>query len=549
MISAMPTLQVETADGPSQPVRLEVAEFTIGRATESALAIPSLALSRHHARILRRDGGYVLEDRGSRNGTYLNGVAIAEPMPLADGDEIRLGDVRIVFRADTAAVAIGGPAKPVSGSETFFLRRDQLDFRRYAEESRSGAVAIEAGIWPTLSDAAATLITHYPVDKLLDVVMDIVLRAVPAQRGALLLRSEDGELETRVLRTPPGQQELRISRTILQQVIDEQKAVLTVDAMLDERFGLAQSIRMQGIRSILCVPLWAERDVIGLIYVDNQIADHAFSQTDLKLLGLIANMAAVKVENCRLLAEQIEKERMEEQLQVAAEIQRRLLPQTNPEVDCYAVRGFTRPCYEIGGDYYDFLWRGGRRLALIIADVSGKGVGAALLMAAFQASLRTLVRGDLEAAPLIDRLNGVLKENSPASKFVTAFYGELDLDSHELLYVNAGHNPPYLVRGGAVEALPATGPVVGLLPGVVFRTGRVQLGAGDLLALYTDGVTECESVAEEEFGDQRLQSFLVAHAGDDLDEIARTLFEELGAFSRGAPRKDDTTVLLARRLA
>ncbi|MGE5233128.1 MAG: SpoIIE family protein phosphatase [Acidobacteriota bacterium] len=545
----MPTLQVETADGPSQPVRLEVAEFTIGRATESALAIPSLALSRHHARIVRRDGGYVLEDRGSRNGTYLNGVAIAEPMPLADGDEIRLGDVRIVFRADTAAVAIGGPQKPVSGSETFFLRRDQLDFRRYAEESRSGVVATEAGIWPTLSDAAATLITHYPVDQLLDVVMDIVLRAVPAQRGALLLRSEGGELETRVLRTPPGQQELRISRTILQQVIDEQKAVLTVDAQLDERFGLAQSIRMQGIRSILCVPLWAERDVIGLIYVDNQIADHAFSQTDLKLLGLIANMAAVKVENCRLLAEQIEKERMEEQLQVAAEIQRRLLPQSNPEVASYAVRGFTRPCYEIGGDYYDFLWRGSRRLGLIIADVSGKGVGAALLMAAFQASLRTLVRGDLQAAPLIDRLNGVLKENSPASKFVTAFYGELDLDSHELLYVNAGHNPPYLVRGGAVEALPATGPVVGLLPGVSFRTGSVRLSPGDLLALYTDGVTECESVTEEEFGDQRLQSFLVTHAGDDLDELARTLFEELGAFSRGAPRKDDTTVLLARRLA
>ncbi len=549
MISWMPTLHVETADQPPRPVRLEAPEFTIGRANESSLAIPSLSLSRHHARIVRHDGRYLLEDCGSRNGTYLNGVAIAEPSTLGDGDEIRLGDVRIVFRADTAAVEISAPAKEVSGSETFFLRRDQLDFRRYAEQSRSGVVATEAGIWPTLSDAAATLITHHPIGKLLDVVMDIVFRAVPAQRGALLLRRDDGELETRVLRTPPGQQELRISRTILQQVVDEQKAVLTVDAQLDERFGLAHSIRMQGIRSILCVPLWAEREVIGLIYVDNLISDHAFSQTDLKLLGLIANMAAVKVENARLLEEQIEKERLEEQLQVAAEIQRRLLPQANPEVPSYAVRGFTRPCYEIGGDYYDFLWRGDRRLALIVADVSGKGVGAALLMAAFQASLRTLVRGDLQAAPLLDRLHEVIRENSPASKFVTAFYGELDLESHELRYVNAGHNPPYLVRDSAVTALPATGPVVGLLPRVAYRTGSVTLAPGDLLALYTDGVTECESATEEEFGDPRLQEFLLRHAGDDLDAIARALFEELGAFSRGAPRKDDTTVLFARRLA
>lgn len=542
---AMPTLHVEPSDHAAYQVRIAGDDFTIGRSAESSLSIPSLSLSRHHARIVRRDGRYLLEDCGSRNGTYLNHNALGEAMPLSDGDEIRMGDVRMRFRADTASVAVTGP--PVSGSDTFFLRRDQLDFRRYAEESRSGALAVEAGIWPTLSEAAATLITHYPLDRLLEVVMDIAFRAVPAERGALLLRREDGELETKVVRTPAGQQELQISRTILQQVMEEQKAVLTVDALLDERFGMAHSIRMQGIRSILCVPLFAEREVIGLIYVDNLLADHAFSQTDLRLLGLIANMAAVKVENARLLAEQIEKERLEEQLQVAADIQRRLLPQGNPDVAGYAVRGFTRPCYEIGGDYYDFLWRGEGRLALVVADVSGKGVGAALLMAAFQASLRTLVEGEAPPGALWARLNRVLKANSPASKFVTAFYAELEVERHVLTYVNAGHNPPFVVRGGATRPLPATGPVAGLLSGVVYRTGSVELEAGDLLVLYTDGVTECESAAEEEFGEERLKAFLREHAAESLDEIARLLFEELGVFSRGAPRKDDTTLMLVRR--
>jgi len=301
------------------------------------------------------------------------------------------------------------------------------------------------------------------------------------------------------------------------------------------------------VRSVICVPLWNEQSVIGLIYADNQISDRAFSQSDLRLLGLIANMAAVKVENSRLLAQQIEKERLEEQLEVAAQIQRRLLPQASPEVKGWELRGVSQSCYEIGGDYFDYLRLSDGRLGLVIADVSGKGVGAALLMAAFQASLRALA-GTCPPVELLERLNKVMFENSPAAKYVTAFYGELDPATGEFIYVNAGHNPPLVVCDGKAKALDSTGPVVGLIQPARFATGSERLAPGTLLVLYTDGVTECENAAEIEYGQERLTRLIERTASAELAAVAAALFDDLASYAAGAPRKDDTTTVLVRRL-
>jgi sigma-B regulation protein RsbU (phosphoserine phosphatase) len=550
----MPTLQVKPSDRAPLRVELKGDVFTIGRASDCDLSIPSLWLSRGHAKILRRGDTYWLQDTCSRNGTFVNLRPIDEPVALADGDEIRLGDVRMSFQLDPESqVAVVQDPLPPRPSDAFVLGADEISFTRYAEESRSAKPGArrEADLWPALNAAAATLITHYPLERLLEVVMDIVFRAVPAQRGALMLRRPDApaELDTRVVRAPAGERRLDISHTIVRQVLDGRRAVLTADALTDGRFERAESICAEGIRSVLCVPLWNEREVIGLIYVDNLVSRRAFSQSDLRLLGLIASMAAVKIENARLLLEQIERARFAEQLQVAAQIQRHLLPQADPDVPGYELRGMSRPCYEIGGDYYDYLWRGGGRLALVVADVSGKGVGAALLMAAFQASLRTLASGDGDPVALVTRLNRAMAENSPESKFVTVFYAELDPARHTLEYVNAGHNPPLCLRGGAVHRLAPTGPVVGLLPGATYRSERIPLAPGELLTLYTDGITECEDVEEQEFGEGRLARFVAEHGRRPLDELSRRLLAALAEFSVGAPRKDDSTLILLRRTA
>jgi serine phosphatase RsbU (regulator of sigma subunit) len=300
---------------------------------------------------------------------------------------------------------------------------------------------------------------------------------------------------------------------------------------------------------VICVPLWNDQDVTGLIYVDNMLADHAFSQTDLRLLGLIANMAAVKVENLRLVRQQIEKERLDEQLVLAASIQRRLLPHAAPALPGYELCALSRPCYEIGGDYYDFVARGPDRLAVVVADVSGKGVGAALLMAAFQASLRTLLREPMALGAMVERVSELLRESSVPGKFVTAFVCEIDGARHRLTYVNAGHNPPVIVGASGVLPLAATGPVAGLLAGRRYSEGEAEFTAGDLLVLYTDGITERESAANEEFGLDRLASFFAARRGAALAELPGALLEELSTFAGGAPPQDDSTVVLLRRSA
>jgi serine phosphatase RsbU (regulator of sigma subunit) len=547
----MPSLWVEQPDRAPFEVELGRNPLGIGRSAQSDLSIPSLSLSRNHARILADGQGYLLEDSGSRNGTYLNGRPVTAPARLADGDEIRVGDVVLRFAENSRpAVRVAAASGELHRDETFILRKEDLSFRRFAQESRSGELKADIGatLWPVLNEAAATLIRHFELGELLEVIMDIVLRAVPAQRGALLLRRDDGSggLEPRVVRQPEGQTGLQLSSTILQEAV-EGRAVLTVDAQADDRFGSAQSIRIQGIRSVLCVPLWNDRDVTGLIYVDNLLSDHAFSQNDLRLLGLIANMAAVKVENLRLLRQQIEKERMDEQLAVAAAIQRRLLPQSDPVIAGYEVRALSRSCYEIGGDYYDFVERTPGVLAVVIADVSGKGVGAALLMAAFQASLRTLLREPMPLPAMVRRVSDLLLENSAPGKFVTAFVAQLDLATHRLTYVNAGHNPPVVLGAAGAVPLGATGPVVGLLPGVTYTEGAVELRAGDLVVLYTDGITEREGPGDDEYGLGRLSAFFAARRDVALGALPEALLENLSQFAGGAPPRDDSTVVLLKR--
>jgi serine phosphatase RsbU (regulator of sigma subunit) len=545
----MPRLKVQLPDGKTFQAEMRAASFSIGRAPHNDLVLDSLSLSRQHARLMGEGKNWSVEDSGSRNGTSVNGRLITGALALQDGDEIRVGDVRLLFQRDATASVTLTPEPLSRGEQTFFLNRDALDVQRYAEQERSKSQKSgeHPNVWMLLGEAASTLIADYPLEQLLEVILDLACRAVPAQRVALLLLNADDELETRASRNLAGQQTLAISHTVAQAVLQNKQAVLTVDAQADQRFESAASIRIQGIRSVLCAPLLGRESVRGLIYADSLIGQRTFTENDLRLLGLIANMAAVKIENLQLQGERIEKERLDEQIEVAARIQRRLLPQENPTIAGYAVHGLSQPCYEIGGDYFDFLRRTPRRFGFVVADVSGKGVGAALLMSAFQASLRTLARTDMPPADLIQRVNEVIVESSTPGKFVTAFYAELDLETHRLDYVNAGHNPPVLVGPEGERTLDSTGPIVGILPGAGFSSASVDFEPGALLAIYSDGMTEAENPAGEEFGFERLLAMVARLRGEPPPLAAQAMFQELVTFEGAAPRKDDCTLVLLRR--
>jgi serine phosphatase RsbU (regulator of sigma subunit) len=550
----MPILRIEQKHEKPFEVELIKDSFSIGRSSGNDLAFNHLSLSRRHAMIIKEKDDFYLEDCGSRNGTFLNGARIAGRTMLKSSDTIQLGEIILRFVDPALAGLEVTDTGPSMHENTFMIDSNKFSLQRYAQEQKDRSIVPttdEENIWPALNQAASTLITHYPIDELLEVVMNIVFQAVPAERGALLLRNPEKpeNLDSRVVRNTLVNQQLQISRTIINEVAGKQRAVLTLDAQTDDRFGTAQSIQMQGIRSIICVPLWNNREVIGLIYIDNLIARRTFTQSDLRLVALIANMAAVKIENELLIQQKLEMKRLEEQLSVASQIQRRFLPQFNPEFADYQIYGLNRSCYEIGGDYYDFILKTNGRTGIVIADVSGKGVGAALLMASFQASLRALIDVEPDPAALVGRLNKVMISNSPTNKYITVFYGELDPVTHTFEYVNAGHNPPiHLSRESSTE-LSACGPVVGIVPVVQYQKRVLQLEPGDLIVLYTDGITECMNPAGEEFGENGVMDFLLKNRDAKLEELAQSLEDFIREFTNAAPPIDDSTLIFLRRVS
>ena len=239
---------------------------------------------------------------------------------------------------------------------------------------------------------------------------------------------------------------------------------------------------------------------------------------------------------------------MEEQLVVPAQIQRRLLPQFNPEIHGYEVFGINHSCYEIGGDYYDFIQKSDGKLGVVIADVSGKGVGAALLMAAFQASLRTLALSERDPAHLMAQINSVMLQNSTGNKYITVFYGELDLGTGSFEYVNAGHNPPLFMKKGDHTFLKASGPVVGIVPGAKYTCNQVMMEPQDLLFMDPDGITECYNPQDEEFGEEGVVKFMTEHRDTPVDEISTLLENHLREFTNSAPPVDDATLVLLKRV-
>lgn len=550
----MPILRVEQKHEKPFEVELIKDVFTVGRSSGNDLAFNHLSLSRHHAKLLKEKDQFFLEDSGSRNGTFLNGNRLTGRQSVKNGDVIQLGEIILRFVDPAAGGLQFTDTGPSFHEMTFMIDSNKFNLQRYAEEQKSSPSAVaseEVNIWPALNQAASALITHYPIDELLEVVMNIVFQAVPAERGALLLRNptKPESLEIRVVRNSIETQRLQISRTIVEEVTTKQRAVLTLDAQSDDRFGTAQSIQMQGIRSIICVPLWNNREVIGLIYIDNLIARRQFTQSDLRLIALIANMAAVKIENELLIQQKLDMKRLEEQLSVAAQIQRRFLPQASPSLPDYNIFGFNRSCYEIGGDYYDFISKENGRLGIVIADVSGKGVGAALLMASFQASIRALVNTEPDPANLLARLNLVMLHNSPTNKYITVFYGELDTTRHVFEYVNAGHNPPIHMAAVGSVPLGTGGPVVGILPAATYVKKEVKIEPGDMLFLYTDGITECTNPEGDEFGEEGVVKFLEQNRGTKLEDLAQLLEDHIREFTHSAPPVDDSTMIFLKRVS
>src|SRR6185295_12288980 len=321
-------------------------------------------------------------------------------------------------------------------------------------------------------------------------------------------------------------------------VMQQKSSVLVKDMEQERALQQQLSIIGQQIHSLMAVPLQTLDEVIGLIYVDSRLFGREFTPDDLDLLTVLANVAANRIR-------QEQEQRRTRDLEHAAEIQTRLLPGQPPSVPGFDFAGHNAPCRTVGGDYYDFLPSSDGRVALALGDVAGKGMPAALMMSSLQARVQLLTEEHVDLASMMYRLDRSIAAHCPVNRFITLFLCRLDPSISEMAYCNAGHNAGLVVRGnGEVRTLPATGPVLGLLPGPSYEERREPFERGDLLALYSDGVTET-LLGDDEFGAERLSEILVRHRGEPAKEIVAAINRAVIEWGGPGPAEDDVTLLIA----
>jgi len=556
----MATLYIYPKQGDSYSVVLKDAPIGLGRASDNEIPIPDPFCSSHHAQIVPSDGGFVVKDNGSKNGTFVNGKKILSPATLKIGDEILVGSVRILFDRPlrTNVELTDGPAPPTNLNTIIPMREILAKPTSRATATASAPLTdadqmrIENRMFSVLSEVSQALVLHKPIGELLEYVMDLISAHMSMDRGVLMLKEGNPvQLIPKVVRVnakPLRNQKIQVSRSIVAMAFDQQLSVLTSDAAVDPRFKARESIIDSGIHSVMCVPLWNNNEIIGVIYADRISFLQAFTEEDLRLLTLLSNLAAVKIENSRLIEQSIEMEKMERELELAARIQKDFLPKSDPAFARFGVAGKNVPCLQVGGDYYDYIPIDGGRIGLAVADVSGKGVSASLLMASLRAALQSEVRPHYELPAMAAKLNEFVHRSSAINSFITFFFAELNTATGELTYVNAGHNAPLILGcDGGVRTLPSTGLCLGMLPEMTFEEGRETLAPGEIMILYTDGLSESRNAANEEYGADRLAEVCRKNPETSAREMMDAIFRDLEAFTNRAPAADDRTLVIVRR--
>ena len=551
----MPEVKIKYADHTTETFPLTRLRTTIGRSARSDICIPDAFASRLHAEIRKEGDAFWLQDLGSANGTRYNGSAVTVPLPLIGGGEIQIGETTIVFEDERHqpkqnATLIADNTQALNPAMTISFTRAK---NPTAEILGSPQLSTRSELLGLISKVGVTLLSSTGLDETLNQIALLVFEAVPAERCVIMLRDEavEGGMKISVARVR-GQneqpEEVRISRTVMEEVVQNGKSVLTSDAQHDPRYA-SQTMSLLGIRSVLAVPLSVgEAEIFGLIYADSPTYETTFSEDHLNILTTLASVASIRVENARLIEEKFERERMERELELATEIQQRFQPSSPPVMDGYEFQGISFSCYEIGGDYYDFIPRNDGKMYIALGDVSGKGTAAALLMSSLHAAIHAQVAATSSLAEAIKSVNQYMAENTPANRFVTLFIAELCPADGTLNYINAGHNPPLIARiDGTVEQLASGGFPLGIIPMAEFELGQTVLQKGESVVIYSDGVSEANNLKGDEFGMERLIEVVKQNRSRSASGMRDKVESALSVFTETAPANDDITLVIVKR--
>jgi serine phosphatase RsbU (regulator of sigma subunit) len=546
-------LEIRPAEGEVFTVPVSDGPVVIGRSGQADITIDDRSLSRRHARLYQQGEQWMIEDLGSRNGTFVNGRCLDRPT------ELRAGDVVGVSRS-LVTVLPEGPA-PVRTEETSTLGAQSvfLSAETILGETRRLAATGETSDRAELERATQRLAMVNEVhealsrsvegDELLELILDRAFASLRPQHGAIFLQ-RDGEMKCVVARNEPGlTDDFPESTRLVAEVVGKGLAALVTDVASDARFADAESMLGAGVRTLVAAPLMTPDGPLGMIVLSSTHLDHQFSESDLQLFVPLASAAAMHLRSVGLAEEAAERRRWEREVALARYIQVALLPTDMPEFQGWQLYGGNIPSRGVSGDYFQiFPRRDGTECVVLIADVSGKGIGASLLTAYLDALCSSTLEGPVEPDASFTDISRLLHRRTPDDRFATAFLGILDVASGSLRYASAGHDPAALVRtDGGIEWLQPTGLPLGLLPSAEYRADETRLEPGDTLVLYTDGHTEATDPDEEEFGRERLAAVCRSHRDQTPDEIAAAVTEATDAFTEGAPYADDRTLVIVHR--
>ena len=523
--------------------------FTIGRKADNDLQLVSDTVSRYHAEIVYENETYHLVDKNSKRGSFVNDQRV-EQCALQHLDQIRIGgedESRIEFIDETVT-----EREPIFEdsqlhlSQSFNLRSTSAN-----EELRKLARFVE------VNQAFKFSLTP---DDVLCLIVDAAIEMTKAERGFLMLKNEAGDLEFKVARDKQRNwlvgNEFSMSRTVVEEAFKNNRSVIINDSREHSLLAARQSIRNLDLRSIVCIPLrrfqmsermdatsMLKRDVIGVLYVDSHIITGALSQTSITLLESLAFEATKSLESVRLMHEEREKQRLEQEINMARDVQVALLPTTFRQPDYFEVAAHSTPCRYVGGDFYDLLSLDDGRSVFSLGDVSGKGIAAALLASMAQGVMQAQFSGGLSLTEVITSLNRVIVQKSASNRFITLFCAVLDKEGN-FNFVNAGHNPPILARAdGSLELLSTKALVLGAFDFAQYKAHQVKLEPGDVVVIFTDGVTEAVNAANEMFSDERLEQLVKASVSLSAEQIKNRILEDVLAFTRGLPQGDDITLI------
>ncbi len=544
----MLALEIRTPGGEDRLVRVRE-DMVIGRSTAADVTVPDPALSRRHARFFRDRERWWIEDLGSRNGTFHNGERIGDVASLEDGDMVSLSSTVVV-------VHIGGAAAErdtsTDSSASFHDASSLLRKVReapFGDDLEAGEVRRIAERLRVINEVHEALSRTVAVNELLDLILDRVFDHLSPQAGAVFLL-DDGRLVRAATRTSGGlQDDLPESRTLAAEVIGKLAGALVTDVAGDARFAQSGSLLAVGVRSLVAAPLLTPDDCLGMIVLSSEQSGRAFTQDDLALLVSLASAAALRIRNIQLAEQAMTQQRWEREVALARRIQEALLASEMPAPPGWELHGGNVPSRGVSGDYYQVLPRTDGGLVLLLADVSGKGIAASIVAAYLDALCSCLLEGQSSPGATLFRVSRLLNRRTPEERFATLFLGFLDPPSGRLRYASAGHEPALLMRAsGEEEWLEPTGMPVGILDDATFGDRETVVGPGDLLVLYSDGLSEAVNADEEEFGRARLAEVCRRHRECAAAELARAVEAATDRFVGGVPYGDDRTIVIARRL-